>query len=121
MFWCFFQTGDPFWISGQPPEVLQDGQPLTCTFKARYRQSLEECTVCFIDSRSGEAISQGMGVAGTDTSEFTSSSFCRVRHILAGGKQLLQVHDRSFLFLSGNSNACWQSGRMTTNVEYCLL
>jgi len=61
-------------------------------FKARYRQSLEKCTVCFTDSGSEEAISQGMGVAGADTTEFESSSFCRLRHTLNDGKQLLQVN-----------------------------
>ena len=75
--------------------MLQDGQPLTCMFKARYRQSLEKCTVCFVDSRSEEAISQSMGVAGTDAVEFKSSSFCRVRHTLDEEKQLLQVMAKS--------------------------
>ncbi|KAG0592787.1 hypothetical protein KC19_1G280800 [Ceratodon purpureus] len=84
-------AGDPFWISGQPPKVLQDGQPLTCMFKARYRQSLEKCTVCFVDSNTEEAIAESMGVAGTETTEFASSSFCRVRHTLDEGKRLLQI------------------------------
>lgn len=44
-----------------------------------------------MDSRSGEAFSQGMGVAGADTTEFESSSFCRLRQTPDEGKQLLQV------------------------------
>ena len=42
-----------------------------------------------------EAISQSMGVAGTDSTEFISSRFCRVRHTLDEGKQLLQVMAKS--------------------------
>lgn len=84
-------AGDPSWISGHPPKVLQDGQPLTCMFKARYRQSLGRCTVCFMDSESKVANSQGMGVAGADTTEFECSSFCRVSQTLNEGKQQLQI------------------------------
>ncbi|XP_073389896.1 uncharacterized protein [Physcomitrium patens] len=84
-------AGDPFWISGSPPKQLQDGQPLTCMFKARYRQSLERCTVCFLDSKNEVAVSQSMGVAGKHTSEFRSSDFCRPPHTLEEGTGLLQI------------------------------
>lgn len=84
-------TGDLFWVSGKAPKVLQAGQPLQCMFKARYRQSLERCTVCFVDARGEEAIAQNMGAAGADAAEFECSSFCRLRPTLNEGKQLLQV------------------------------
>ncbi|CAK9273024.1 unnamed protein product [Sphagnum jensenii] len=47
----------PFWISSETPKALKDGKPLKCTFKARYRQHLEECVVCFSNSTSREALS----------------------------------------------------------------
>ena len=82
-------TDDPFWISGAPPQVLKNGQPLKCTFKARYRQSPEECTVCFSDSVDDRAISQGMGIAGVDSAEFKSSTFCCLT--LGGSQQKQQM------------------------------
>lgn len=83
---------DPFWISGEPPTALQEGRPLRCMFKARYRQSLEECTVCFTDSSNERATDSAMGAAGAKTMEFTPSKFCQLQ-IRAENKQQLQVRD----------------------------
>jgi len=82
----------PFWISSETPKALKDGKPLKCTFKARYRQHLEECVVCFSNSTSREALSVGMGVAASKSSEFTPSTFCRLhKSQWQDSKQQLQV------------------------------
>lgn len=82
----------PFWISSEAPKALKDGKPLKCMFKARYRQHLEECVVCFSNSTSREALSVGMGVAASKSSEFTPSTFCRLhKSQWQDSKQQLQV------------------------------
>jgi hypothetical protein len=85
-------AGSPFWISSETPKALKDGKPLKCMFKARYRQHLEECVVCFSNSTSREALSVGMGVAASKSSEFTPSTFCRLHKSQSqDSKQQLQV------------------------------
>ncbi|CAM6127299.1 unnamed protein product [Calypogeia fissa] len=78
------------WIAGEPPPALAEGRVVKCLYKARYRQAVEECSVCLASANSEEALIQGFGVAGKTSGEFVPSSFCRLQPVPLCG-QLLQV------------------------------
>ncbi|KAL2645503.1 hypothetical protein R1flu_013090 [Riccia fluitans] len=76
------------WISGALPAELAKGGVLRCQYKARYRQPVEDCTVCLASSESQEARKEGMGATLTQSKRFTPSSLSRLQSIPAQGEQL---------------------------------
>ncbi|BBN12748.1 hypothetical protein MPTK1_5g22570 [Marchantia polymorpha subsp. ruderalis] len=76
------------WISGALPAELAEGRVLKCLYKARYRQPVEECTVCLASADSEEALREGMGIAFTNSRKFLPSSLCRLQSVAMQGEQL---------------------------------
>jgi hypothetical protein len=99
------------WISGELPRALADGGVLKCLYKARYRQTVEECIICLANAESREALVQGLGVAGSTSGEFLLSTFCRLQPIPPSGQQL-QVSFPAIII-------SYYYSRLKTENEFC--
>lgn len=63
----------PQWIAGDAPGQLQQGLPLCCSFKARYRQADKTCLIAAVNSMASEAAQVDMGISAA--SEFQPSRY----------------------------------------------